>query len=366
MKLKAITSALEEWAPPSLQADYDNCGLICGNIDAEISGVLCALDCTEEVVMEAIERNCNLIVSHHPILFKGLKKLNGSNYVERTLILAIKHDINIYAIHTNLDHVAHGVNRKIGERLGLQNLSILSPTSNALLKLQTYVPETHVTTVLAALFEAGAGHIGHYEQCSFTTKGVGTFKGDEQTTPFIGSPGELAKAEEMKIELILPAHKSSQVLQALRANHPYEEVAYDLLPLKNQYESIGSGMVGDMAEAVTFEAFLSHVASSFHLRAFKYTKATRSHVKRVAFCGGSGGFLLADAIASGAQVMITSDMKYHEYFDAEDQIVIFDIGHFESEQFTPELIKEHLEQNFATFAVLLSEVNTNPVQYYIS
>lgn len=362
MQIKEIIEVLEAWAPPVLQESYDNAGLIIGNQGAEISGVLVTLDVTEEVVEEAINKKCNMIVAHHPIIFKGLKRITGKNYVERTVIKAIKNDIAIYAIHTNLDNVKHGVNAKIAEKLGLSNLQILEPKSPVLLKLITFVPHEFAEQVKQALFAAGAGHIGNYDQCSFTTQGTGTFRAKDGSAPFLGQIGQQHQEPETRIEIILPTYLTSKVLSALLATHPYEEVAYDLVPLANQTDEVGSGMVGELPEPMNEQAFLTHLKNSLQIENVRYTSFSGA-IKKVALCGGAGSFLVQAAKSSGAQAFVTADVKYHEFFDAEQSLMIADVGHYESEFFTKELIQQQILKKFPTFAVLLSDIHTNPIKY---
>lgn len=366
MKLTEIIAQLDRWAPSAYQESYDNARLICGNPNAEIEKALCTLDCTEQVVDEAIEKACQLVIAHHPIVFGGLKSLTGKNYVERTVIKAIKNDIAIYAIHTNLDSVWTGVNRKIGEQLGLSDLRILNPKKGLLQKLYTFAPKADVARVRQALFDAGAGHIGDYDHCSFNTDGTGTFRGAENTNPHVGEPGEEHHEPEERIEVIFPVHISDKVVRALISAHPYEEVAYDIVALENEHPRVGSGMIGTLAESMPEADFMKHVGERMKAPVIRHTPLRDRPVKTVAFCGGAGRFLLNNAMAQKADVFITGDFKYHDFFDADGRIVVMDIGHFESEQFTPELIKQFLAEKIPTFAVLLSEVKTNPVHYFIS
>lgn len=363
MKIKEITSFLESLAPIPTQEDYDNSGLIVGNHDDEVRGVLISLDCTEDIVDEAIRKNCNMIVSHHPIVFKGLKKLNGKNYVERTVLKAIKHDIALYAIHTNLDNYRFGVNHEIAQRLGLINTRILAPSKNKLIKLSTFVPVEHIENVRTALFSAGAGHIGDYDQCSFSQEGTGTFRPQDNTNPFVGTKNELHKEKEVKLEVILPEYSSGKVLAALHTAHPYEEVAYDLIPLLNENKYMGAGMVGELETPVNTLDYLKQIKADFNCGVIRHTEILKDKVQRIAFCGGSGSFLLPHAVRAGADLFITGDYKYHDFFDSENQIVIADIGHYESEQFTIDLIGDAMKKKFVTFAVHLTELNTNPVNY---
>lgn len=365
MLISQIIQFIEKFAPPAYQESYDNCGLIIGNNNWGCTGVLCTLDATEAVIEEAKSKNCNLVVAHHPIVFSGLKKLNGKNYVERAVISAIKNDIAIYAIHTNLDNVQNGVNATIAEKLGLKNCNILLPKQNLLCKLYLFVPPTHATQVRDAIFNAGAGHIANYSECSFNTQGTGTFKGNETTNPFSGTPGTRSEEAEVKIEVILPVYLQQYVVGKMIAAHPYEEVAYDIIPLSNRYQQVGSGLIGELNEEMNEGALLDLLKRQFNLSVIKHTPLLQKPVKKIAVCGGAGSFLIKNAIAAEADVYISSDIKYHEFFDAEDKIVVADIGHWESEQFTIDLLMQLVKTNSPTFAVLKSEINTNPVQYFL-
>jgi dinuclear metal center YbgI/SA1388 family protein len=363
IRIKDVTDYLETLAPRSYQESYDNSGLLTGDAHAPVKGILVTLDCTEAVVDEAAKTGCNLIVAHHPIIFKGLKKLTGSNYVERTVISAIRKDIAIYACHTNLDHVSNGVNSKICEKIGLTNLKILSPRRDTLSKLVSFVPKANLGEVAAALYQAGAGQIGNYNNCSFTVDGTGTFMPSEDANPYIGQPGKQELVTESRLEVIFPNHISGQVMAALRRSHPYEEVAYYLTPLANENQAVGAGMVGELENPLEPIAFLKGLKSSMGLQVIRHTAVSGEKVSRVAVCGGSGSFLLSNAIHAGAQAFITADFKYHEFFDADGKIMIADIGHYESEVFTKELLKEVLMKKFANFAINFSNTVTNPISY---
>ncbi|SRR5579871_141253 len=364
MNISEIIFHLESIAPPVYQENYDNCGLLTGTANRECTGVLTTLDATESIVEEAIARKCNLIVAHHPIIFGGLKKINGSNYVEKTIIAAIKNDIAIYAIHTNLDNVMHGVNGKIADALGLINRSILLPKEATLKKLFTFVPPVYAEKVRTAIFGAGGGHIGNYSEASFNAEGMGTFKGEEGAAPFVGEIGKQHQEREIRIEIIFPAHLQKQIIHALIKSHPYEEVAYDVVSLANSNQLVGSGLIGDLPEAMDENGFLQKIKQSFGLVVIKHTKLLNKPVKRVALCGGAGSFLISKALMAGADFYMSSDFKYHEFFDANGRMVIADIGHFESERFTIDLLYEILLEKFPTFAVLKSEIATNPVRYF--
>jgi dinuclear metal center YbgI/SA1388 family protein len=364
MTVREITDYLEEWAPPAYQESYDNSGLITGSPDLAVKGILVTLDCTEPVVQEAIDKGCNLIVAHHPIVFKGLKKITGKTYVERTVIKAIENRVAIYAIHTNLDHVATGVNRKICEKLGLKNLRVLAPKNDVLSKLVTFIPHENADAVLQALYKAGAGQIGNYQNCSFQAEGTGTFMPNDQANPHIGQANRQESVREMRAEVIFPLHREGAVLQALRAAHPYEEVAYYLSSLKNEHQQVGAGMTGELEKPLEPIAFLERLKNNMALQTIRHTRLLKNPIQKVAVCGGSGSFLLPHAIRSKSDIFITADFKYHEFFDAEDKIVVADIGHYESEVFTKDLIREELIKKFPTFAINFSETVTNPVSYF--
>ncbi|MES2894348.1 MAG: Nif3-like dinuclear metal center hexameric protein [Bacteroidota bacterium] len=364
MKIQDITSFLESVAPPSLQESYDNAGLLTGEAQWECTGAITCLDATEAVVLEAIEKKCNLIIAHHPIIFSGLKKVNSSTYIGRSVITAIKNDIAIYSIHTNLDHVIDGVNGRMADRLGLINRRVLIPKRNILKKLVTYVPHSHAAQVRDAVVAAGAGEIGQYSECSFNSKGEGTFKANDGAKPFVGQVGLRHTEQETKIETIFLAWKEGEIRRALINAHPYEEVVYDIYPLENSEEQVGSGLLGELSVALDETAFLHLLKEQFELEVIRHTPFMGRTVKKIALCGGAGSFLIGAAIASGADFYVTGDVKYHEFFDANAKIVIADIGHYESEQFTQHLLVDILTEKFPNFAVQKTQVKTNPVNYF--
>ena len=362
-KIQEVVQFLESFAPRQYQESYDNSGLLTGDASWEVAGIMVTLDCIEAVVDEAIALKANLIIAHHPIIFKGLKKITGSNYVERTIIKAIQHNIAIYAIHTNLDHVHNGVNRRICEKIGLKNLQILSPKKNLLTKLVTFIPVADTEKVLQAIHGAGAGQIGKYSNCSFQVEGVGSFKPDMSADPHIGTPGKAEQVKENRVEVIFPAYLEGKIMTALKKAHPYEEVAYYLTSLNNENQEVGAGMVGILEKPMEGLKFLHHLKKTMGLSMVRHTRIVNEPVEKVAVCGGSGSFLLANAIHSGAQAYVTADFKYHEFFDAEDKIIIADIGHYESEIYTKDLLKEVLTKKFPTFAIYFSTTVTNPISY---
>jgi dinuclear metal center YbgI/SA1388 family protein len=363
MKIQRLLKYMEQIAPPAYQESYDNSGLIVGDPNEKITGVLLCLDSIEAVIDEAIEKGCNLVIAHHPIVFGGLKRFNGKNYIERVVIKAIKNDIAIYACHTNLDNVQAGVNAKIAEKIGLINTKILAPKSKLIKKLAVFVPANNADKVRNALFEAGAGQIGNYDEASFNSVGAGTFRAGENAKPHVGEIGKRHIEAELKIEVIFSFDKQNKIIAAMQKAHPYEEVAYNIYSLDNAHQGIGSGMIGELPEYMETLPFLQHLKETMQTDCIRYTEPLKNPVRRVAVCGGSGQFLLRQAIAQNADVFVTADFKYHQFFDAENKIVIADIGHFESEQFTIELFYDLITKKFDTFAVYCTEVNTNPVNY---
>ena len=365
IRVRDVIAELEAWAPPSLQESYDNSGLLVGDRNAEVTGVLVSLDCTESVVTEAVEKGANLVVSHHPIVFNGLKRFTGGTYVERTVMAAIRHGIQLYAIHTNLDNVSDGVNQRLASLVGCthQSLRILRPKANVLMQVAVFVPVDHAEAVQQAMFDSGAGHIGNYDECGWSVAGQGTFRPLPGAQPYAGQVGERERADEVRLEVVVEPWKLSGLLHAMKAAHPYEEVAHSVWPLENTLSNVGSGMVGELPEAMDEAAFLDRLKKVLGCGAVKHTQLLGRPVRRVAVCGGSGSFLLGDAIRSGADVFVTSDFKYHEFFDADGRIVIADVGHYESEWQTTDLILNRLNEKFTNFALHLAKANPNPIHY---
>jgi dinuclear metal center YbgI/SA1388 family protein len=367
LKIKKILSVLENWAPPSLQESYDNCGLQTGLDSDDCTGVLVALDFTEAVLEEAVSQKCNLIVAHHPLIFKPLKSLAGNGFQARMLRYAIHHKLALYALHTSLDNVYTGVNRQFALRLGLlpETLKVLEPITQKLIKLQTYVPVDHLEKVQQALFAAGAGSIGNYVECSFRAAGTGTFRPLEHTNPYIGTAGGAREqVKEFKLEVILPEWQKQPVLNALLTAHPYEEVAYEWIPTLNSLQDAGSGMIGFLPEPVSADEFLHLLAARLSTPVVRHSPLPVSPIHKVALCGGAGAFLITKALNQGAQAFVTADLKYHDFFLPDGQLLLADIGHAESEIATIQLITDYIKGNFPTFAVLKSQVDTNPVRYF--
>lgn len=363
MHISEVIEELEKLAPTTYAEDFDNVGLLVGNRNAEVSGILVCLDTLEGVIDEAIENNCNLIVSFHPIIFKGLKKLTGSNYVDRTVVKAIKNDIAIYAIHTALDNSEKGVNSIICDVLGLKNKQILIPQKETIKKLTTYVPNANADSLRTALFSAGAGNIGNYDHCSFNMEGYGTYRGNENSNPTVGKKGHVHEEKETKITVTFHKHIEKQLLNTLFKEHPYEEVAYDIMTLENTNQSIGMGMTGLLDKPTSPTEFLEFVKQKMNVSMIRHSKLSKKTIEKVAVLGGSGSFAIPAAISANADILVTADLKYHDFFSADDRIILADIGHYESEQFTKNFLVDYLSKKFTNFAVVLSTTNTNPVKY---
>lgn len=363
MKIKEVIKILEDFAPTAYAEDFDNVGLLTGDPETQVNNALISLDCIEAVVEEAIDKNCNLIICFHPIIFSGLKKLTGRDYVERTIIKAIKNDIAIFAIHTALDNHYQGVNDMICEKLGLKNRKILIPRKDVIRKLTTFVPTSEAQKVRAALFEAGAGRIGNYDHCSYNLKGEGSFRPNDDANPTIGERGQVHFEEETQIGVTFPVHLESNILQQLFAAHPYEEVAYEITRLENAHQQIGMGMIGELASPANEKDFLQQVKSTFNCGCIRHSEFRGKEIKKVAVLGGSGSFAINNAKAAGADVFLTADLKYHDFYRAGKNLLLADIGHYESEQFTKNLLHSYLTKKISNFALILAETNTNPIKY---
>jgi dinuclear metal center YbgI/SA1388 family protein len=364
LSLQEIISVIEDFAPLSFQDSYDNSGLQVGYAESKIEGILITLDVTVDVIKEAIKKNCNLIISHHPITLKGIKSITGSTSTETIIIEAIKNDIAIYSAHTNLDSVKKGVSGKLAQKLNLINTEILEPRDQMLCKLITFVPTNDAVTVRNALFESGAGKIGNYSNCSFNSTGEGTFKASEDTNAYVGEKGKTHSEPEIKIETVFPAYLKKRIIKALKETHPYEEPAFDIIELSNEWREVGYGIIGELSIPLHPHEFLKHLKKSTNSDCIRYTETSNNLIKKIAVCGGSGSTLLKRAISAGADAFVTGDFKYHQFFESENKLMIADIGHYESEQFTKELFFEIVTNKFPNFAVRLSEVNSNPIKYY--
>jgi dinuclear metal center YbgI/SA1388 family protein len=364
MIIKQVIDTLEALAPLNYAEDFDNVGLLVGNKNTKVSGILVTLDTLENVVEEAIAKKCNFIVSFHPIIFGGLKKITGANYVQRVVIKAIKHDIAIYSMHTALDNSSQGVNAKICEVLGLQNTRILIPQKNTIGKLTTYVPKAHAEGLKTALFQAGAGNIGNYSNCSFAVEGTGSYQANAGANPYLGKVGETHYEKETQISLTYGKAYEQKILKALFSNHPYEEVAYEVQTLENTNQNIGMGMVGNLEKPMGEAEFFEFLKQKMNVSCIRHSDFLGKKISKVALLGGSGAFAISAAIASNADVYVTSDLKYHQFYEAEGKILLADIGHYETEQFTKNLLVDYLTKKIPNFAISLSESKTNPIKYF--
>jgi dinuclear metal center YbgI/SA1388 family protein len=364
MLINEIVMVLEDLAPLLIQEPYDNAGLIVGDGEQEINAVLLCLDVTEDVLEEARIKGAGLVISHHPVIFGKLNKLTGETYTERVILSAVRNEIALYSAHTNLDNIIGGVNTRIAEKIGLSKTEILSPAKGLLRKLVVFVPLSHAAEVREAIFMAGAGHIGKYDQCSFNVAGEGSFRGSEDSSPFTGKPGSLHFEKELRVESIFPSFMEGHIIKKLAEAHPYEEVAYDIYPLENSYEGSGQGMMGTLDKPVYPLEFLGHLRDAFGSKSIRHTEILHRMISRVALCGGSGSFLTGLAKQRGADIFVSGDFKYHDFFQADEKMMIADIGHHESEQFTLEIFHELITKKFPNFAVHFSDVNTNPIHYF--
>jgi dinuclear metal center YbgI/SA1388 family protein len=363
MKLKEISSFLDQEIPLSFQESYDNSGLQLGDPDQQVNSALLTLDVTESVLQEAIQTHTPLIISHHPLIFRDLKKIAGKSSTERIISRCIKNDIAVYSAHTNLDISHHGVSRKIAEELGLEQIRVLVPLENRLVKLVTFVPESHIDKVRDAIFDAGAGSVGNYDRCGFVVPGTGSFRGDENTDPFVGEKGKVNFEKEIRFETVLFSHMKERVVQAMLDAHPYEEVAYDIYPLQNRNIDSGLGCTGTFKEGMNETSFLRLVSDVLGASGLRYSALTGKMVKKVAMCGGSGSSLLRDAVSSGADAFITADVKYHSFFEPDGKLLLVDAGHYETEKYAIEILKELIFKKFPKFALRISETNSNPINY---
>ncbi len=364
MNLKEIIATIDQVAPFSLQESYDNSGIQYGDPDKEIHKGLVCIDITERIIEEAQSTGCDLIISHHPLLFKGMKSITGNHYTQRTLVKAIRQDIALVSVHTNLDFVQKGVNRRLAQKLGLTDLSILDPKPGILKKMVVFCPVDHADGLRDAIFKAGAGYIGDYDCCSFNLEGKGSFRAGDQSNPFVGEKGEIHFENEVRIETIFPAFIQSKLIAAMISAHPYEEVAYDIYPLENKHEKTGGGMIGFLEDELPEELFLEQVKEVLHLPVVRHNGFSGRKLKKIAICGGSGSFLMNAASRNGADAFLTADIKFHEFFEYQNEMLIADVGHYESEQFTTEILVELLKEKFANFALQISKHSTNPVHYF--
>ena len=363
MQLQEIITHIEQLAPPGLQESWDNSGLIVGDRTQEVHAALLCLDVTENTINEAVATGCDLIVSHHPIIFRGIKHLTTDNYAERCLRCAIKHDIAIYAAHTSLDSAPHGVSRRMADLLHLNNVTVLHPQQQALQKIVTFVPTAHLEQVRNALFDAGAGHIGNYDRCSYSTNGHGTFRAGNGTHPFCGNVGQLHTEPEDRLEVIVPKMCTNAVVRALIASHPYEEPAFDIIPLNNTWSQVGLGVIGTLSQPINDKAFITLLRDTFHAKHVRHTPCSGRRIQRIALCSGSGSEFITDALTHGADAYATADVSYHHFFEHENRLLIADVGHYETEICTKQLFMEQLAEKIPNFAIHLAQSELPPAEW---
>ncbi len=365
-KLHQIIQLIENFAPKSYQESYDNSGLLVGEMSSEINGALLCLDITEEIIDEAVERNCNLIISHHPLVFKAIKRFSKDTYINRCLHKAIKNDIALYCCHTNIDSVRGGVSFKIAERLNLKNPKVLSPIQNDFVKLVVFAPVENYVEVADAMCEMGGGAIGNYDNCSFACDGIGTFRGNTASNPAIGNVGEITSVNERRIEVIIPRHKVVAAMQKVRSVHPYEEVGYDVYPLINSNPDVGLGVVGTLEKPMSTTDFLSFVAQRLDCKVIRHSQIIKNEISKVALCGGSGSEFVSKAISQKADIYLTADFKYHDFFVEKNLITIADIGHFEGEKYTLGIFYDIISKKMPNFAIHCTNKEQNPINYFIA
>jgi dinuclear metal center YbgI/SA1388 family protein len=366
-----IAAALEAWAPPASKLDYDNVGLQVGDARREAASVLVALDLTAAVVEEARETGADLVVTHHPLLFRPLKKLTADDPAGALALRLAEHGIAYYAIHTNLDAAPGGVSFALAGRLGLEGIRFLEPSEESLVKLVTFAPAAHAEAVRRAMAEAGAGHIGDYEACAFTIRGTGHFRPGERANPFIGEAGGAEEAvEEVRIEAEVMRWDLGRVVRAMKAAHPYEEVAYDVYPVEQPATRVGFGAVGFLQAPTTLEAFLAVVAARLDAAALRYSGDPAMPVRTVAVCGGAGASLIPRALAAGADAFVTADVTYHRFFEPLDaegrpRMALVDAGHYETEALTEPLLVDWLAHHFPDLAVRKTRHRTSPMRTFV-
>jgi len=361
-----IIKILETWAPREISLERDNPGLQVGSGKNIVKNILLSLELTMDVINESIAKECNLIITHHPLIFHPVKSLDFQRDKNSMLIeKLIKNDLTLFSAHTNLDFTKNGVSFELAKMLGLKGIDFLVNLSANQYKISVFVPGDHVEEVADAIFNAGGGIIGEYSRCSFRTGGTGTFFGSNKTTPFLGEKGKQEQVSEIKLEAIADSWKLGGIISAVINAHPYEEPAYDIYPLKNKNINYGMGAVGELDKQLGREEFLKYVSEKLKAKCLKYTSGKSESIKKIAVCGGAGTELLKEAVQSGADAFVTADVKYHTFHDAQGKILLVDAGHYETEIHVLNQIEKELstaaENNFKIFKYSGS---TNPVIIY--
>ena len=363
-----IIKYLEEWAPKGIAWDKDNVGLQIGNPGIKIKNILLSLDLSDAVIKDAIENNCNFIITHHPVVYHPLKNLDFSRNQNAQMIKRlIKNDITLYSAHTNLDFTKHGVSHQLAKRINLKQIRFLKNLPSNQVKLVVFVPTSHLNKVVEAIHQAGGGIIGEYSHCSFRTTGTGTFKGSQESNPSMGNRGKTKFVEEVKLEVLVDEWKLNQVISALKTAHPYEEVAYDIYTLKNQNVNYGMGTIGKLEAAMSQREFLDFISSKLKITNFRFTSGNKKKIETVAVCGGSCGELIDEAILQNADAFVTADLKYHSFRDADGKILLIDAGHYETEIPVLDEVQKRLKTLLIKnekIRVLKFKGSTNPIVFY--
>jgi dinuclear metal center YbgI/SA1388 family protein len=366
MIVKNLIKHIETWAPPGIAWEKDNVGLQLGSTQSQITNVLLCLEVDSKVVDDAIKKRCNLIISHHPLIFTPLKSITDRDNQSDLIKKIIKNDINVFSAHTNLDFAKDGVSFQLAKKLKLQQIRFLKNLSSNQYKIVVFVPEKFVEKVASAMHIAGGGQIGDYSNCSFRIVGQGTFKGSNSTNPFVGIKGNLEYVREIRLEMIANSFDLPKILSAMKESHPYEEVAYDLYKLNNENVNFGMGAIGVLNQSMTKEEFLFYVSKSLKIKNFRYNSGKKNKIRTVAVCGGSGSDLADEAIKQNADAFITADVKYHKFQDVQNKILLIDAGHYETEIFILDELKRRIQKflNNGNNKVYKYKGSTNPIIFY--
>lgn len=364
MRCKDIFDRIERWAPREIAWERDNIGLQVGSADREVNKILLTLDLTEPALKKALEQNCSLIITHHPLIFNPLKKIDIQNNLKSRLIeKLIKNNITLYSAHTNLDYTKKGVSFILAEKLALKNLRFLSPIERTQSKIVVFTPSYSLEKVSDAIFSAGGGIIGEYSECSFRSNGKGTFRGSELSNPSIGIKKKKEIVDEIRLEVVADNWKINSVMHAIKKVHPYEEPAIDIYPLKNR-GNYGVGAVGELNKPMSAAYFLNYVLDKLKIRNFRYSGKSGGMISKIAVCGGAGSEYINDAVNAGADAFITADVRYHAFQEAEGKILLIDAGHYETEIFALDAVSRFLKKNFEDIEIIKFTKNVNPVIFY--
>lgn len=370
--VKNIESTLSQLAPAMLKMDYDNVGLQVGDSSSKVKKILVSLNITSEVAEEAVKKKCDLIVSHHPLIFRPLKNIRAGEGNSDIIIKLVRNNISYIACHTNFDSVKQGVSFLLAEKIGLKNPKVLVTSKEIRkssyienYKLTVYVPKTHLFLLKKALAEAGAATIGEYDFCYFEQEGTGSFRPGIKATPHIGEKEKLSEITEIKLETIVPVRTVSSVIKALLQTHPYEEPAYDLYKLENDFQNYGLGAIGDLEKEVSMNEFLKIVTNKLKIDNVRFSRPENSkRIKRVAVMGGSGGDMWRKALSQGADAYLTAECDHHTFLDAKGKLFIVEATHQATEQFAVQGLTNYIKSKYANLEVVTSQEDCDPILYY--